>query len=177
MDNKYTVRSVGTEFDAGLSLRKRRQWFAEGDISLYNAFKRDVLNGVHNLGSGGDSIKITLHTGYSPNIDSHEDWADVSATEYTTANGYTVGGKTLGSQSVIKDDSNDRALFDAADVTWTALGPLSPATPSHAIIWNDTPTSPADPLIAYIELGVTATNGGDYTIQFSSSPAAIISLT
>lgn len=99
------------------------------------------------------------------------------ATEYGTASGYTAGGKTLASQTVVQNDTNDRSEFDAANVTWTALGPLSPATPSHAIIWNDTPTSPADPLICYIVLGTTATNGGDYSVAFSTSPSAILTLT
>lgn len=152
---------------------------AEGDITIYNDFKEQILSGLHDLTSGGNTLKITLHTGYTPNIDTHQVWADagVSSTEYSTADGYTAGGKTLGSQTVTQDDAGDRALFDAADVTWTSLGALTPATPSDAIIWNDTPTSPADPLMCYIELGTTATNGGDYTIAFSSSPAAIISLT
>lgn len=150
---------------------------AEGDTTIYNDFKEQILSGTHDLSSGGNTIKITLHTSYTPNIDTHQVWADVSATEYGSGSGYTAGGKTLGSQTVTQDDTNDRALFDAASPTWTSLGALSPATPSHAIIWNDTPTSPADPLICYIELGTTATNGGDYTIEFSASPAAIISLT
>lgn len=144
---------------------------AQGDGVIYNNFKELVLSGVYNLASGGHTIKITLHTGYTPNIDSHQIWGDtgVSSTEYTTASGYTAGGKTLGSQAVAQDDSNDRASFDGADVTWTSLGPLSPATPSHVIMWDDTPTSPADPLIAYWELGTTATNGGDYTLQWGAN--------
>lgn len=150
---------------------------AQGDQVIYNDFKEQVLKAVHNLASGGHSLKVTLHQGYTPNIDTHQVWADVSATQYGTGSGYTAGGKTLANQSVTQDNTNDRALFDADDVTWTALGPLSPATPSHAILWNDTPTSPADPLISYIELGTTATNGGDYTLQFSASPSALISLT
>lgn len=150
---------------------------AEGDISIYNDLKERILIGGHNLGTAGDTIQITLHTAYTPNIDTHQVWADVSATEYGSGAGYTAGGKTLGSQTVTQDDTNNRALWDGADVTWTALGALTPATPSHAIIWNTTPVSPLDPLIAYMELGATATNGGDYTIAWSSSPAAIISLT
>lgn len=150
---------------------------AQGDITIYNDFKEQLLKGTHNLASGGHTIKITLHTGYTPDIDAHQVWSDVSSTEYSTASGYTAGGKTLASQAVSQDNTNDRALWDADNVTWAALGPLSPATPSHAIIWNDTPTSPADPLICYIELGTTATNGGDYTIAFSTSPSAILSLT
>lgn len=150
---------------------------AQGDQVIYNDFKEQVLKAIHNFAAGGNTLKLTLHTGYTPNIDTHQVWADVSATEYGSGSGYTAGGKTLANQSVTQDNTNDRALFDADDVTWTALGPLSPATPSHGILWNDTPTSPADPLISYIELGTTATNGGDYTLQFSSSPAALISLT
>lgn len=149
---------------------------AEGNGDLYNAFLYELLRGTHNLASGGDALKLTLHTGYTPDIDAHSVWADVSATEYGTGSGYTAGGKTLGSQAVTKDNANDRGVFDAADVTWTSLGPLSPATPSHCILWDDTPTSPADPLIAYWELGTTATNGGNYTIQWSSAPVAILYL-
>jgi len=139
---------------------------AEGDGVVYNAFKENLLKKVFDFAN--DTFKITLHTGYTPNIDTHDAWADVSATEYTTANGYTAGGKTLASLAVTLDTSNDRAEFDAADVTWTALGPLSPATPGHAILWDDTPSSPADPLVGYWALGTTATNGGDYTLQFGA---------
>lgn len=149
---------------------------AEGDITIYNDFKEQILKGVHDLSS--DAIKVILVSSYTPNIDSHQVYADVSAAEYGTASGYTAGGATLGSLSVSQDDANDRALWDAANVTWSSLGPLAgSATPSHAIIYNDTPVSPADPLICYVELGTTATNGGDYTLAFSSSPAAILTLT
>lgn len=147
---------------------------AEGDIVVYNDFKEQVMKGVHQLAS--HSIKVTLHTGYTPDIDAHQVWADVSSTEYSTGSGYTAGGKALSSLSITQDNTNNRALWDADDVVWASLGPLSPATPSHAIIWNDTPTSPADPLIAYVVLGTTATNGGDYTIAWSSSPSAILVL-
>lgn len=148
---------------------------AEGDGAIYNNFKEQVMEGVYNLASGGHTLKVTLHTGYTPNIDTDTVWADVSATEYTTANGYTAGGETLAGQDVTQDNTNDLGKFDANDVTWTSLGPLSPATPSHAILWDDTPTSPADPLIAYWVLGTTATNGGNYTLQWGAN--GIITLT
>lgn len=153
---------------------------AEGDIVAYNDLKEQLFKGTHNLAAAGDTIKVTLHTGYTPDIDAHQVWLDtgVSTTEYGTAAGYTAGGKTLANQTVVQDDTNDRALYDADDVTWTALGPLTPAIPDYAIIWNDTPTSPADPLMAYVELGVTSTvNGVDYTLQWSSAPSAILSVT
>lgn len=142
---------------------------AQGDGLIYNNFKEQVMEGVFNLASGGHTLKQTLHTGYTPNIDTQTVWADVSATEYGTAAGYTAGGKTLASQDVTQDNTNDRGVFDAADLTWTALGPLTPATPSHTILWDDTPTSPADPLICEWELGTTATNGGDYSLAYGAS--------
>jgi hypothetical protein len=144
---------------------------AEGDGAIYNNFKELVMEGTYNLASGGDTLKLTLHTAYTPDIDTHLLWgtAGVSSTEYGTASGYTAGGKTLTSQDVTQDNTNDRGVFDAADVTWTSLGALSPATPSHTILWDDTPTSPADPLIAYWVLGTTATNGGNYTIQWGTN--------
>lgn len=145
---------------------------AEGDAVVYNAFKHWVMEGVYNLASGGHTLQLTLHTGYTPNIDTHTVWADsgVSSTEYTTAANYTAGGKTLSGQDVTMDTTNDRGAFDATDVTWTALGPLTPATPSHAILWDTTPAAtPTDPLILYFVLGTTATNGGDYKIQFGTN--------
>lgn len=135
------------------------------------------MEGIHQLQSGGHTIQVTLHTGYTPDIDAHVIWgtAGVSSTEYGAGSGYSAGGETLGSQDVTQDNTNDRGAFDGADVQWASLGPLSPATPSHAIMWNDTPSSPADPLIGYWELGTTATNGGNYTLQWAT--AGIILLT
>ena len=143
---------------------------AEGDGVIFNTFKELVMEGVYNLKTGADSLKLTLHTAYTPNIDTHLLWATagVSSTEYGTAAGYTAGGKTLAGQDVTQDDTNDRGVFDATDVTWTSLGALTPATPSHTILWDDTPTAPVDPLIAYWVLGTTATNGGNYTIQWGT---------
>lgn len=146
---------------------------AEGNGALYNNFKEQLMEGIFDLLN--DTIKVTLHTGYSPDIDTHTVWADVSGTEYGTADGYTAGGKTLTSVAVTQDDTDNEGVFDAADVTWTSLGALTPATPSHAILWDDTPTSPADPLVGYFELGTTATNGGDYKLQWNTE--GIINLT
>lgn len=142
---------------------------AEGDGFIYNDFKEQVMSGTFNLAASGDTLKMILVSGHTPDIDTHDGYSDVSGDEYSAGSGYTVGGETLGSQTVTQDNTNDRAAFDANDVTWSSLGALSPATPSDAILYDDTPTSPADPLIAYWELGTTATNGGDYTLQFGAN--------
>jgi hypothetical protein len=141
---------------------------AEGDAVLYNSFKHYVMEGVFNLATGGHTLKMMLMTAYTPNIDTHTVKADIVAQEYGTAGGYTAGGATLASQDVVVDTANDRGAFDAADVSWSALT-LSPVTPSHAVLYDDTPTSPADPLIMYFVLGATATNGTTYTLIFGAN--------
>lgn len=142
---------------------------AQGDGQIYNNFKEQVMEGVFNLASGGHTLKQILLTGHTPNIDTHTVYADVSANEYGTGSGYTAGGSTISGQDVTQDNTNDRGVFDASDLTYSSLGPLTPNTPSHTIMYDDTPSSPADPLIAYWELGTTATNGGNYTLQWGAS--------
>lgn len=129
------------------------------------------MNGVFNLANAQDVIKTILVNGHTPNIDAaHSVLLNVSGDEYGAGSGYTVGGETLAGQSTAQDDANDRGAFDGTDQTWTALGALTPATPSHAIMYDDTPAAPqADPLIAYWVLGTTATNGGDYTLQWGTN--------
>jgi hypothetical protein len=137
---------------------------AEGDCTVYQSFWVNVLS--KKIDCTADTFKITLHHGYTPS-QSHEVFADVSATEYGSGSGYTAGGKQCSSPTVTKAAA---IKFDAADpTTWSSLGPVSPATPDYAILWDDTPTSPADPLVCYFALGVTATNGGNYTLAFSAN--------
>src|SRR5512136_2446976 len=115
---------------------------AEGDCTVYQSFIVNVLS--KKIDCTADAFYITLHTSYTPS-QTHELRAEVSATEYGTASGYTAGGKQCATPTVTKAAA---VKFDATDpATWTSLGPLSPATPSHAILWDDTPTTPADPLV------------------------------
>jgi len=145
---------------------------AEGDCTVYQSFIANIMKKV--IDCSADDFYITLHTGYTI-TQTHELWADsgVSSTEYTTGAGYTAGGKQCTSPSVTKAAA---VKFDATDpATWTSLGPLTPATPSHALLWDTTPTSPADPLVCAFVLGTTATNGGNYTLSFNS--AGILTIT
>lgn len=137
---------------------------AQGDITLHNPFKLALFNGGVNLANGQDVLKAILVSGYTPDIDNDAGYADVSADEYGAGSGYTVGGETLTSQATSQDSANDRAKFDADNVVWSGLGPLSPATPSHMILYDDTHGS--DLNILNFELGTTATNGGDYTVAW-----------
>ena len=103
-------------------------------------------------------------SGHVPDIVSHTQYSDVSGDEYGAGSGYTVGGETLAGKTVIVNNTDNRGEFDATDLTWSSLGALSPAIPSDAIMYDFTHAS--DLLIASWEIGVTGTNGGDYTLEW-----------
>lgn len=135
----------------------------EGDGVLYNNPKESYFNG--GLDMSNDTLKLSLHTGYTPDIDADDVWDDISATEYPTADGYTALGQVLDGQIVTRDDPNDKSVFDGTDETWSNLGPLDPPTPSHLVLR----ASVSGILIAYWVLGTTPTNGDDFVIAW---PAA-----
>jgi len=141
---------------------------AEGDGAVYNKAKERFLTGEIDLVD--DQIDLRMMEGHSPDIDAHEDWADISEDE-AAGDGYDAGGKAMGSgRTVTFDSGTDVATFDdTADYTWSSL---DCGTPSHLVMVDDTHGD--DALILYWELG-RASNGGDYTIQFNAS--GILTLT
>jgi hypothetical protein len=140
---------------------------AEGDGFIYNDFKEQILIAGHNLETA--AIKVALFSAsYVPNIDTDTTLAGLS--NQCSGTGYTAGGQALTGLAVTLDLANNRAVFDASDVTWTGLGPLSPQ-PAWAVLYNST----TGRLIAYWEIA-TLTNGGNFTLQFSTAPSAILLL-
>ena len=114
-----------------------------------------------------DTIKLTLHTStYSPNQSTHETKGTDATNELTTAGGYTALGQALGTKTYTT--ASLVASFDAADVTWTGLS----VTYRYGILWDDTPTTPADPLIGYVDSGGDQTlSSTDLVFQWNSAPA------
>jgi hypothetical protein len=128
------------------------------------------LGGGDTAGEGpmdllSDTLKQTLHTStWTPNQSTNQVKADAT-NELTTVNGYTALGVALGTKTYVS--SALVTTFDAADTSWVLSGPI---TFRHAPIWNDTPTSPADPLILNIDTGGDQTiNGATLTMQFNAS--------
>lgn len=143
---------------------------AEGDAVLTNDFKEQLLLGAFNLSSA--TVRVVLVTGFTPNIDTHATYADVSGSE-ASGTGYTAGGAAIGSPTVTQDNTNDRAAFDGADVTFTAL---NVGTPSHAAlqVQGASATTSTNKLIGFWTLG-RSSNGGDYQLQWSAT--GILTLT
>jgi hypothetical protein len=111
-----------------------------------------------------DTLKFTLHTStYTPNQSTNETKTDAT-NELSTAGGYTAGGVTLGTKTYAA--SSLVTTFDAADAAWTA----TTITHRIAVLWDDTPTTPADPLISWVDNGGdVTTSASDLTYQFNAS--------
>ncbi len=112
--------------------------------TYFNAYRHQVLNGIFNLGNGGDVIKMSLiDSGWTPDIDSDEFFSDVAAAvraNEVTGTGYVPGGKTIASQATAQDDSNDVGTFDFANLTWSA----ATLTARYGVLWVPTLLSISD---------------------------------
>lgn len=140
---------------------------AEGDGVVYNSFKTGMLNGLYDLGVANDVLKVALLTAYTPDVDADAVWGDISANE-VSGGGYVADGETLANQIVAQDNANDRASWDADNVTWSSL---DVGTPNRAVIVNVTAT---EALMGHFEIE-TASNGGDYTLTWHANGIMLLS--
>lgn len=129
---------------------------------VYNKAKQLLLKGDIDLDSPCNVALVT--SSYSPNIDSHDYYDDIT-NEVANGNGYTTGGITLSSTTVILDTTGDEAEFDAADITWAA----STITARGAVLYRNTGTANTSPLIAYFDFGSDqSSSSGNFTITWNS---------
>lgn len=133
----------------------------------YNNFPELMADGTIDLDD--DVFKVQLHTSsYTPNAETHTVKADLS-NEHASGNGYTTGGFTI---TQTWTQSTTTLTFDSDDPNWTASG--APITARYAVIVDDTPASPADPLVAYSLLDnspadVSVSDGNTLTLEINAS--------
>lgn len=123
-----------------------------------------------------DTIKVGLSTSVHVPIRDNDFLDEVGADDFIdgelTGTGYVAGfgnsgRKTLASKAIVVDKPNDRAEFDAADVTWTAI---SAGTAAQATLLQEITNDAASIAIMNIDTGgfPIVTNGGDLTIQWNA---------
>jgi len=140
-------------------------------INLYDSFKEYIGDGTIDL--DGHSFKVMLLNNSASFSAGHSVLADVSGNQISGGSGYTSGGATLA--SVTWGQTGGTAKFDAADVTWTASG--GAITAYKAALYDDTPSSPLKPLVAFIDFGgvQTANDGAQFKLIWNA--AGIFTLT
>lgn len=128
-------------------------------FNKFNAFVENMAEKVHNLGS--DTLKVAL-TNSAPSS-SNSTLSDITEITYTYCSSRTItissSGQTSGTYSLV-----------ATDLTLTASGG-SVGPFRYVVVYNDTPTSPADPLIGYYDYGssITLADTETFLIDFGSS--------
>jgi hypothetical protein len=128
----------------------------------FNAWADNMVE-VANLAT--DSFVVAL-TNTLP-VNTNSVLADITQIAYTN-----LSARTLTTASSSQTGGVYTLAFN--DLVLTATGAV--ATFRYAVIYDDTPTSPADPLVLWYDYGssITMANGETFTLDFGAS---IISLT
>lgn len=94
---------------------------------------------------------------------------DVNFMSEVSANEVSVGGyarQNIANPSITEDDANDQVEFDCDDVTFSSL--VAGETVGY-VGWMRQVTNDTDsPLLGYIAVTNTPTNGGNITIQWNA---------
>ena len=127
---------------------------------IYNRLKYNWM--VKAVSLTADSIQmLLLNNSHTFNPD-HNVLTDINTNEIT-GTGYTAGGVALTTQTVVQDDTNDLAYFDADDVVWTT----STFTAYHAVL-NDITAS--NNLISSFDFGgAKSVTAGTFTVRFATA--------
>jgi hypothetical protein len=127
-------------------------------LNKFNQFVEDVAEKVHNLGS--DALKVAL-TNTAPSA-SNSVLGDITEISYTNCSSRAI---TTSSSA----QASGTYKLTLADLVLTASGTVGPFR--YVVIYNDTPTSPADPLIGWYDYGssITLANGETFTIDFDGT--------
>lgn len=125
--------------------------------ALYPKWKQALLEFTANNDLDGQTVKVALVTaGYT----------------YSAANQYysSVSGSALGTPQTLNNKTFTDGVFDADDVTFTAV---TGSQVVSLVVFIDTGNAATSPLVAFIDTGVTnlpvTPNGGDISITWNAT--------
>ena len=144
-------------------------------MASFNKINDFVENAVEGMNLGSDTLIVALSNTApgsetnDPTTDGYGVLANVTQISYTN-----LSSRTL--QSVTSAQASGTYKLSANDLTLTASGG-SVAAFRYIYIYNDTVTSPADPLIGYYDYGaeLTLNDGDTFTIDIGTN--GILTLT
>lgn len=113
----------------------------------------------------GHVFKVAL-TNTAPNAATNAVLADI--TQIAASGGYSAGGITVPNTAYTETGGVGTLVGDMAELT--ASGSVGPFR--YAVLYDDTQTSPADPLLGYWDYGSAITLASGEKFQFKPSAAA-----
>lgn len=133
----------------------------------YESGIEQIANKVMDVFGNQDTFKAVIHTD-APVVATDTVLADL--TQIGGSNGYTTGGNTITFNST---RTGATITATAVDVTWTAAGGNLGAstTGRYVSIYDDTPTSPVDPLLMCYDYGSTfpVADTETFTLDFGAT--------
>jgi len=133
-----------------------------------DCLSEDIANKVHDFNS--DQFRLLL-TNTAPSLTGSFLLSNVSPTQIAGGNGYTQAADGVGMATTMSFTRSGQVTTishtgagPAGSVQWVATGAIP--TFQYAIWWNDTPTTPLNPVIGWINhgSGITMAITDTYTI-------------
>lgn len=136
-------------------------------MASYNKFNAASENLVESINLNSDAIVLGLCAAGSAPVATNSVLADLTVISYTN----------LSSRSVTTSSSSQTSgtyKLILTDLTLTASGG-SVAAFRYVVLWDDTPTSPADPLLGWYDYGSALTLADTETllVDFDGSSGAL----
>lgn len=135
-------------------------------MASYNKFQQfveDLGKGVHNFTSDATcTVTVALLAAANAPVATNAVLGDLTQIAYTNLSSRVVTGITW-------EHTTGTATMTATDLVLTASGGAV-ATFRYVVLYNDDPTSPADPLICWYDYGsnLTLADGETLTLDFTS---------
>lgn len=138
-------------------------------MATFNKVNDFVVNAVHNMDLESDQVVVAL-SNTTPGSESSDPSADSNG---ILGNVTEISYTNLSSRNVTTSSSTQSSgtyKLVLADLTLTSSGG-STGPFRYVYIYNDTVTSPADPLIGYYDYGssLTLNDGDSLTLDFSAA--------
>lgn len=136
-------------------------------FNKFNQFVEDLAKGVHNFTSDSTcTVTVALTAAANAPVATNSVLANLTQISYTNLSSRVI-------TNVTAEQTSGTVTFTADDLVLTASGTV--ATFRYVVLYNDDPTSPADPLIGWYDYGsdVTLQNGETFTIDFTTGFATL----
>ena len=133
---------------------------------VYNRVKFLLATGAINL-STADTRVMLVNATYTFNDD--HNFIDNAGAGDPIDHEISVGGyarQALTTKTVVEDDTNNFAYFDADDAVFTAL--VAGQTIGGAVVYRFNAADTAAEVLGFYDLVDTATNGGNVTVQWAT---------
>ena len=128
----------------------------------FDSFVEHLAEKVHDLAN--DSLKFLL-TNTAPDA---SDSVKSDITEISAGNGYSAGGVAVTVASSGQSGGTYKLVLNDPTPITASGGSVGPFR--YAVLYNDTPTSPADPLIAFFDYGSSITLAAGEVFNFDCDP-------